>query len=561
MLVLGKDDRAFLSIIRSLGRKNICVHVGWCDPFSPALKSKYVAEYKYIPSYSMSDSWKKSFIDLLKKEKYDLVIPSSDPTIIPLQKHKDELDKISKIYLLEDDCYKTANDKFEMQKLAVELGINVPKEIEVSKTTSLEHIFSNFSLPVVLKPQSSFAINKLDKKKFVTKAFTADELQNHLNSLEDGDLVCAQQNFVGKGVGIELLAKEGQLLYAFQHLRIHEPLHGGGSSYRKSVPLHKGLLEASEKLIKALNYTGVAMVEFKLDLSTNTWVFIEINARFWGSLPLAVASGADFPFFLYAMLVEGKTEFNSQYRRGLYSRNISKDLGWLYQNLKADRSNPYLETRPLLRVALEGFNLLFLKERYDTFTLDDPKPGFAEIDSILNKSRIVISNKLSIMGPLKNLFRNNTAILNNDINSILFVCKGNICRSPFAHHYLRTSLSSEIKILSAGYFPTDGRPSPPEAVQAGLRFGIDLSAHRSTIINPEIVEKADVIFTFDEENYRTVAKLFPSAKRKIFRVTSLDPKSPITIKDPFGKSVDYFFDTYTQIKNLIDSMLESEELH
>ena len=367
----------------------------------------------------MSDSWKKSFIDLLKKEKYDLVIPSSDPTIIPLQKHKDELDKISKIYLLEDDCYKTANDKFEMQKLAVELGINVPKEIEVSKTTSLEHIFSNFSLPVVLKPQSSFAINKLDKKKFVTKAFTADELQNHLNSLEDGDLVCAQQNFVGKGVGIELLAKEGQLLYAFQHLRIHEPLHGGGSSYRKSVPLHKGLLEASEKLIKALNYTGVAMVEFKLDLSTNTWVFIEINARFWGSLPLAVASGADFPFFLYAMLVEGKTEFNSQYRRGLYSRNISKDLGWLYQNLKADRSNPYLETRPLLRVALEGFNLLFLKERYDTFTLDDPKPGFAEIDSILNKSRIVISNKLSIMGPLKNLFRNNTAILNNDINSIL----------------------------------------------------------------------------------------------------------------------------------------------
>lgn len=477
-----------------------------------------------------------------------------------MQKYREDFENICNLYLLDDDCYKTANDKFEMQKLAVDLAIIVPKEIEASKTTPLEHIFSHFSLPVVLKPKSSFVINKLDKKKFVSKAFSADELQSQLNALDEGESVCAQQNFIGKGVGIELLVKDGQVLFAFQHLRIHEPLHGGGSSYRKSVPLHKELLTASKKLMGALNYTGVAMVEFKLDFVTNTWVFIEINARFWGSLPLAIASGADFPFFLYLMLVEGKIDFNPNYKNGIYCRNISKDLAWLYQNLKADRSDPYLETRPLWKVVLEGSNLLFLKERYDTFTLDDPKPGFAEISSIFNKLLIIVSNNLSSIGLLRKLFRNNTAILDTNIKSVLFVCKGNICRSPFAHYYLRSVLSADIEVFSSGYFPTDGRPSPPEAIEAGQRLGIDLSAHRSILLNRNNIEKADVIFTFDEENYRTIAKRYPKARAKLFRLGSLDPNSPIVIKDPFGKKADYFYSTYQQIKKAIDVLKGITEL-
>src|SRR5690606_7674135 len=113
----------------------------------------------------------------------------------------------------------------------------------------------------------------------------------------------------------------------FQHIRVHEPLTGGGSSYRKSTSIHPELFDASQKLIQALKYTGVAMVEFKWDVASNTWVFIELNARFWGSLPLAVAAGADFPYFLYEMIVNGKKEFTARYTTGLYCRNFTSDLG------------------------------------------------------------------------------------------------------------------------------------------------------------------------------------------------------------------------------------------
>ncbi len=528
--------------------------MGWCDVYSPALKSQYVSKYQYIPSYSETSNWKDTLIDILEEEKYDLVIPCSDPTIIPLQLHRKELDNICKIYLLDDDCYKTANDKFKMQKLAKQLNINIPREIEVSKSTTTEQILSELPLPIVLKPQSSFEIHKLEKKKFVSKAFTVEDLQTQLDSLGQGEIVAAQENFVGRGVGVELLVKDGDILFAFQHLRIHEPLMGGGSSYRKSVSVHPELLEASRKIVKALRYSGVAMVEYKINLDTNEWVFIELNARFWGSLPLPVASGADFPYFLYSMIVDGKTEFNNEYRKGIYCRNISKDLGWLYHNLTADRSDPFLETRSLWKVALESFNLLFLRERYDTFAWDDLKPGFAEIGTIFDKLYAAISKRIGSRSIFRRLQKKNTLDLGMKVKSVLFVCKGNICRSPFAHYYLKSICPSGIEVTSCGYYPADGRPSPKEAIEAGQRLGIDIGSHRSTIINSEMVESADVIFTFDEENHRIITKHFSYAKSKIVRISSLDSKNPFVIQDPHGRDTDYFYNTYTQIKQLLDSL-------
>ena len=64
--------------------------------------------------------------------------------------------------------------------------------------------------------------------------------------------------------------------------------------------------------MRALRYTGVAMVEFKVNAKTGEFVLIEINGRFWGSLPLAVAAGANFPLWLYQMWVENREDFSGE---------------------------------------------------------------------------------------------------------------------------------------------------------------------------------------------------------------------------------------------------------
>ena len=77
--------------------------------------------------------------------------------------------------------------------------------------------------------------------------------------------------------------------------------------------------------MRALRYTGVAMVEFKVNAKTGEFVLIEINGRFWGSLPLAVAAGANFPLWLYQMWVENREDFSEKPKIGLYCRNLQAD--------------------------------------------------------------------------------------------------------------------------------------------------------------------------------------------------------------------------------------------
>jgi hypothetical protein len=130
------------------------------------------------------------------------------------------------------------------------------------------------------------------------------------------------------------------------------------------------------------------MVEFKVNEQTGDWALIEVNARFWGSLPLALACGADFPLALFELLVEGRTTFPQTYRVGLYCRALLWDLGWQWHNLRADRSDPTLATRPLPAVLGETLrNAFTLRERSDTFTRDDLRPGLAELREVIVEAR------------------------------------------------------------------------------------------------------------------------------------------------------------------------------
>src|SRR5438128_12633633 len=81
--------------------------------------------------------------------------------------------------------------------------------------------------------------------------------------------------------------------------------------------------------------------------------------------------------------------------------------------------------------------------------------------------------------------------------SILFVCHGNICRSPLAAALLRRALSrQEVAVASAG-FSDPGRPAPAEAVAAASRYGVDLSAHRSQLLTPDRARGADLVVAMD----------------------------------------------------------------
>ena len=112
-----------------------------------------------------------------------------------------------------------------------------------------------------------------------------------------------QEKIIGPGTGLFTLYDKNRHLALFSHKRIREkPPSGGVSVVSESVPLDNEMVDAADKLLSAVGWTGVAMVEFKRDVRDGKAKLMEINGRFWGTLQLAVASGVDFPVLLIEYL-------------------------------------------------------------------------------------------------------------------------------------------------------------------------------------------------------------------------------------------------------------------
>lgn len=565
VLVLGEDARAFLTVIRSLGRKGIEVHVAWCPQDALALRSKYIRRIHNLPAYSTNDdAWKRELISLCRTERFDLVIPCNDQTLIPLQTHRDELRAVGRFYTLPPRAFDIAFNKIKTNQLGRELGLKLPREAIASQSSDGDAIARDFRFPVVLKPEASFKAQDLHSRHDVERVNDAESLRQHLpRMLSGGTRVIVQEVFNGVGAGVELIARDGKILVAFQHVRVHEPLTGGASSYRKSVPLDPQLLDAAEKLVAALGYTGVAMIEFRINPQTGDWILIEINGRFWGSLPLAVAAGADFPFYLYEMLVHGRTDFPTSYQPETYCRNLSQEINWLMANWRADKRDPTLRTLPWSSVAGESLNVLRLREHSDTFVLDDPAPGAAEIariaDIATRRARDAAARIFRSLPPVRRWHRARLQRRLRQARSILFVCHGNICRSPFAELYARQALSAgggAMVIRSSGYFPRSGRTSPDAAIAAAAEFGVALGSHRSSVLSQKLIDDAGVIFVFDQDNYRQLARRYPWAAERTFFL-GIAGDGPTEISDPYGQSVEHFRECYRSIARRIDAVTDA----
>jgi len=119
---------------------------------------------------------------------------------------------------------------------------------------------------------------------------------------------------------------------------------------------------------------------------------------------------------------------------------------------------------------------------------------------------------------------------------LLFVCTGNICRSPMAEGLCRNLLESagDFEVASAGVHAARGMPPSPEAVDALREIGIEISDYRSQPISDELVESADYIFAMTREHRRLIELFYPSAADRLFLVREFEG-SDTDVPDPIGQ--------------------------
>ncbi len=540
------------------------MHSAWTAIDSIARRSRHLASTHEIATpWGGDGNWIDSLNQLQRDFRFELILPCNDQAAIAIREHRDRIVDFDSYYVLDDDTFEIVNSKVNSAALAKSVDVPVPSGLHLHDARQAEVAVQALGLPVVLKPDSSFLSNKLDRKQEVVIANTRSQLEATLSKmLERSERVLAQEFFSGVGTGVEFLSKDGELLTTFQHLRLHEPPGGGGSSYRKSIDLHPDMLDATARMVRKLNYTGVGMVEFLWDRPTDQWRFVEINGRFWGSLPLAVASGADFPADLYKMLCNGTVPEVSTFRENVHCRNLTSDKNWCSDFLRSKNVSVATKVTRFVSGMTGALGRAVVgKECVDTFSLDDPKPFFAECQRLVKEVMAGAGRKtrLRMMSTKWARSRNRAKLLDRlaGCNSVMFVCKGNICRSPFAHHYAKSKLRPSVRVTSSGYFPKSGRPSPKEASVAASRFGIDLESHRSVLLTQELVDQTDVVIVFDYENYERLRTDMPDSMNKVFMLNHAVSGANIQIADPYGRSVEGFEKTYRQIISAVDAIAEN----
>jgi predicted ATP-grasp superfamily ATP-dependent carboligase len=280
-------------------------------------------------------------------------------------------------------------DKHKTLALAARLNIPAPRSQVVGVREGAASV-DGFGWPVVLKPRFSRVFRDQESIDAFEVSYARDpeDMAARLRALVGDVDVLVQEYYPGVGHGIGLLMHEGRPLAAFQHRRVHEvPITGGPSALRESVPLDREMYAHSVRLLGEIRWTGLAMVEFKVGPAGPR--LMEVNGRVWGSLPLAVMSGVDFPKRLGDLYRSGpptsEGSVDTNYRVGVRARSLTLDLIWIATVLRGLKSVPFLPF-PSRWEGLAGLVGLFDPRcRIDMFTFDDPGPWFAELPLLIRR--------------------------------------------------------------------------------------------------------------------------------------------------------------------------------
>lgn len=188
----------------------------------------------------------------------------------------------------------------------------------------------------------------------------------------------------------------------------------------------------------------------------------------------------------------------------------------------------------------------------------------------------MINKVKGVKRKLKNVYWNiygkimNNPTLPHNPRSLLFICKGNICRSPFAERLAARIAKNKgytrITFDSAGLEVSDPSPSPENAVQAARGFGVRLDDHKSKKINHELINSSDIILVMEPWQMKALKKSFSDVQNiqnKIFLMSSFDKQESgikenfhrYTIFDPYGQLADQFELCFNRIEKCLLELL------
>ncbi len=393
VLVTDAQQRTALNVIQSLGRKNINVFA--CEkkgiPFYniPGFLSRYCRKRFYSPDLEKDPIGYIKFLNNFA-DKDIVLMPIKITTITFILNNTEKISKKIHYCLPDISSISTALNKSNLLDFAEKIGVNIPKTFVPKTLEEARKLEDKLKFPIVIKVTSEG--NLYQEKRYVivkNKKFFLEEYIRMHKEVQRFPMI--QEFVVGENVGFHaIFDSEKKLKGFFMHKRIRQyPLSGGPSTLCIGIN-DKNLYDVGMKLLKRLNWKGLAMVEFIRDSKARCWL-MEINPRFWGSFPLAVKSGVNFPYLLYNISRGNRIRPKLHYRNGAKLRFLFSDLKWLRANISISENK--------ISVLKQYVNEFFTRgTKEGNFAFDDPLPTLPYLAEFLY---FIIKGKKAMVETIK----------------------------------------------------------------------------------------------------------------------------------------------------------------
>jgi predicted ATP-grasp superfamily ATP-dependent carboligase/protein-tyrosine-phosphatase len=565
-LILGGTPRTVVTISRSLARRGIPVICAGLGRGGLGLRSNSI-----LADIAVATSEPRFFESLkavLARYDIDTIIPCSDKAIELLLPNYGELTRLAYLTLPKPEIVAQVLQKDQTLKLARLCGVRVPATYTVTAAAQMRNAKDVLTFPMIVKPVRAGPTSPF-KIEYLRNRGDLEEFQSRAEA--NGEYLF-QEYFPGEGVGISTVVAEGAPLFFFQHRRLHEYAPQGGVGVLfESETADPELASAAAALLRSLEWRGPAMVEFRRNAAKNDYVLMEINGRFWGSLPLAVYAGVDFPYLQWQIGHQRELCLPKEYKTGLRVRWTSGEIS-RFADLMTDSAVRerlgYHWTTPIVQL-LQSFEP---KTRSALFSIHDPLPEFNDVTAtvirvlgsriwrvvkrLLPAAFVRRASQLRSLEPLyrksyvarwllrsSGLRRARSGLEMKPVRRLTIVCRANRIRSPLAAAILEAQVnrdgSSRFQIHSAGTRADPNTTFDPRAKMAAQAMGLTLTG-RPQAMTPSLVGSSDVIVVMDRIVEAELLTQLPVAAAKVFLLSEIlgsDAGAPDEVRDP---------DTYSQ---------------
>jgi predicted ATP-grasp superfamily ATP-dependent carboligase len=386
ILITDGENRSSLAATRSLGRKGHEVVVTGKKARTLSSSSKYCAKGIAVPDPMKAGlEYCSEILEIVRREGINVIFPMTEPSIYLLNQVRAEIPPGVALGCAPAEKMHAVSDKVVLFRLAERLNVPIPSTIYCSGLEDIKEIAGRIEqYPVVIKPALS---RMYDGREFLGGGVRYAGSREELKKIYETSPILRypsmiQERIVGPGTGLFTLYDNDRHLALFSHRRIREkPPSGGVSVVSESVHLDEEMVEHAGRLLSAVGWEGVAMVEFKRDQRDGKAKLMEINGRFWGTLQLAISCGVDFPsLYLDLLMLRKPAQQIREYQVGHRMKWFFGTLDHLLIVLKGNREALNLPNGYPSKwtAVVEFMRVLEKNTSYNVFDRRDPGPFFHE---------------------------------------------------------------------------------------------------------------------------------------------------------------------------------------